>query len=145
MPKNYTCLHARTEIDWYKYKGCEGKSNTTSLHPEQWTCFGKPILDEDSFKTPQQIAEVLKTKLSLNSSLWISSGSGREALEPLYNSFQVFAKEENTASLFMDYTLAMVDKGVCSNAKQFWGARGSTFSMDVSKVVRKNGGRAYYY
>jgi hypothetical protein len=59
----------------------------------------------------------------------------------------VYTKEEEDANndVFMDYGLAQVDKAVCGGAAQFWGVQGSTFSGDVAKAVRRNGGDARWY
>ncbi|KAL7507709.1 hypothetical protein ACHAXN_004854 [Cyclotella atomus] len=160
LPEKYACLHARTEADWYTVHCCVHENgNTTSPHPHLWTCEGSNSSFHDSEKasqckqtyaTPREISQFLQSDgLSLNSTLWISSGSSRQALSPLYQAFHVYTKEtvENYTNndVFMDYGLAEVDKAVCSGAAQFWGMRGSTFSIEVANTVRTNGGDARWY
>jgi hypothetical protein len=160
LPQKYACLHARTEADWYGVHCCKNKiGNTTSPHPHLWTCDGNSFHDSEKateckqkYATPREISQFLRSDgLSLNSTLWISSGSSRQALSPLYQAFHVYTKEmiennyTNNEDVFMDYGLAEVDKMVCSGASQFWGMRGSTFSKEVENTVRRNGGDARWY
>ena len=106
LPANYSCLHARTEEDWYSVGCCKpGKSNTTSIDPELWTC--SEFNHENCYMTPAQIAGIMKENLPLNSPLCISSGSSKDVLRPIYDSFEVFSKN-GSSSAFMDYSLAEV-------------------------------------
>ena len=88
---------------------------------------------------------VLKADLALNSSLWVSSGSSHNALKPLYEAFRVSTKDIANDSFYMDYSLAMVDQEVCKGASRFWGMKGSTFSMNVIKSIRRKGGKCTFY
>jgi hypothetical protein len=45
----------------------------------------------------------------------------------------------------MDYGLAQVDKIVCSGASRFWGMGGSTFTAEITGIIRRNGGKATMY
>ena len=118
LPDEYACLHARTEDDWYSRACCDREGNMTSLNPEEWSCplYDSGAVSETCYKTPRQIADTLKSDLAANSTLWVSIGSSREALQPLCDSFNVFTKEDNTVNSFMDYGLAQVDKIICSGA-----------------------------
>lgn len=143
LGESYACLHARTESDWFTLTCCKAGANTTSEQPEEWTCT-KPI-DPQCYSTPGKIVEVLKADLALNSSLWVSSGSSRNALKPLYEAFSVSTKDTADNSTYMDYSLAMVDQEVCRGASQFWGMQGSTFSTNLVQSIRQNGGIASFY
>ena len=141
---SYACLHARTESDWFTFQCCTDGANTTSEHPEEWTC-AKPSANTRCYMTPEKIVEVLRAELPLNSSLWVSSGSSRNALKPLYESFRVSTKDIANDSHYMDYSLAMVDQEVCKEASRFWGLAGSTFSSNVMDSFKRKGGIYSYY
>lgn len=48
---SYACLHARTESDWFTFQCCTDGANTTSEHPEEWTC-AKPSANTQCYMTP---------------------------------------------------------------------------------------------
>jgi hypothetical protein len=144
LPKEYACLHARTESDWYSHACCGGQGNTTSESIDEWNCPIHPV-SETCYKTPQQIADMLKSKLDSNMTLWISSGSSREALQPLFDSWNVVTKDDLSSDLYMDYGLAEVDRMMCRDAKTFWGMGGSSFSEEVTKFFLRNGREAEWY
>eukprot|EP00956_Cyclotella_meneghiniana_P032560 scaffold90134_cov51-Cyclotella_meneghiniana.AAC.3 len=148
LPTNYSCLHARTEHDWYSIECCKvgAKINTTSIHPELWTC--EEFVRENCYSTPTQIANMLKSKLALQSPLWVSSGSSRESLQPIYDSFEVFTNKDEIIAqnpVFMDYSVAEIDRAVCSGASTFWGMRHSTFSLVLERMIRARGGNTFFY
>lgn len=147
LPSNYSCLHARTEQDWYSIECCKegAKRNTTSIHPELWTC--EEFNREKCYSTPTEIANLLKSKLALQSPLWVSSGSSHESLQLIYDSFEVFTNKDINAQnpVFMDYSVAEIDRAVCSGASTFWGMRRSTFSMVLERMIRTRGGKTYFY
>ena len=101
----------------------------TTLHPTEW-----PV------KTPTGILYTLKSKLALKSPLWVCSGSSPESLQPIYDSFEVTQNE-----VFMDYSLAEVDRAICKGVTSFWGMRRSSFSLDLDRVIRAKGGNSYWY
>ena len=103
-------------------------------------------MSETCYKTPRQIANMLKSEIDQNDTLWVSSGSSRHALQPLYELWNVVTKDDlSSEASFMDYGLAQVDKIICSGASGFWGMGGSTFTADISKVIRSNGGKVSMY
>jgi hypothetical protein len=145
LPVEYACLHARTESDWYSHACCEKHGNTTSENIEEWNCPIHPV-SETCYKSPQQIADMLKSELDSNTTLWISSGSSRQALQPLYDSWNVVTKDAiSLDDSYMDYGLAQVDKAICSGATIFWGMGGSTFTGDIAAIIQRNGGKAIMY
>ena len=144
LPEEYACLHARTESDWYSRACCGRQGNTTSESIDEWNCPTHPVSDT-CYKTPQQIADMLKSKLDSNMTLWISSGSSREALQPLFDSWNVVTKDDLSPDLYMDYGLAEVDRMMCKDAKTFWGMGGSSFSEEIKLFFRRNGREAEYY
>jgi hypothetical protein len=92
LPNEYACLHARTESDWYSRACCEKQGNVKSEFIDEWDCPLHPV-SETCYKTPQQIADFLKSELDSNTTLWISSGSSRQVLQPLYDSWNVVTKD----------------------------------------------------
>eukprot|EP00956_Cyclotella_meneghiniana_P034026 scaffold101048_cov23-Cyclotella_meneghiniana.AAC.1 len=144
LPANYSCLHARTEEDWYKLQCCKQNAevNTTSIHPELWTC--SEFTRERCYMTPKQIVDVLKRNLVTDSPLWISSGSSQEALQPIHDSFEVYSNKDNNDGAFIDYSLAEVDFAVCSGATTFWGMLGDSFSLSLERIIRESGKTFWY-
>ena len=145
LPNEYACIHARTEADWFSRACCEKQGITTSHLIEEWTC---PIntVSETCYKTPRQIADMLKSKIDSNTTIWVSSGSSRKDLQPLYELWKVVTTDDLVSEhTFMDYGLAQVDKAICSGATRFWGMGGSTFTDDIARVIRSNGGNVSMY
>ena len=89
---------------------------------------------------------MLKSKIDSNTTIWVSSGSSRKDLQPLYELWKVVTTDDLVSEhTFMDYGLAQVDKAICSGATRFWGMGGSTFTDDIARVIRSNGGNVSMY
>jgi len=146
-PKNYVCLHARTESDWFK--ACckhlySTEADTSDLSPEKWKC-GEHT-EMECYKSPSELVSYLRyAGLSDGSSIWVSSGGSYDSLKPLRDAFDVHSTVSKDSHVFMDYRLAMTDKNVCSGANRFIGMYGSSFSNDLYHDLKLRGGNVAYY